>query len=109
MTTRITSRTVTFTRPFIIGGFDQPQPAGTYTVDTEEEQIDAISSPAWKRLATVILLERPGTTEYQRIDPKELHEALMRDGKPEDPAQPPSASSPIDRARSARVVRRKRF
>ena len=103
MTTRITSKTVTFKRPFIIGGIDQLQPAGTYTVDTEEEQIDAVSFPAWKRVATVILLERLGATEYQRIDPKELHEALMRDGKPEDPAQP---SSPKDRART---VRRKKF
>ena len=109
---RTTSKTVTFKRPFIIGGFDQLQAAGTYTVDTEEEQLDAISFPAWKRIATVIEVKTAGATEYQRIDPAELHEALMRDGQQEDPAQPPSPTSAkgqLNRARAARLVRRKRF
>jgi len=112
MPIRTTSKTVTFKRPFIIGGFDQLQAAGTYTVDTEEEQLDAISFPAWKRIATVIELKNAGATEYQRIDPKELHEALMRDGQQEDPGVPPSATSPkgqLNRARAARLVRRKKI
>lgn len=112
MPLRTTSKTVVFKRPFIIGGFDQLQPAGTYTVDTEEEQLDAVSFPAWKRLATVIAINSAGATEYRRIDPDELHEALMRDGQQEDPNAPPSATSrkgQLDRARAARLIRRKRF
>jgi hypothetical protein len=112
MPIRTTSKTVTFRRPFIIGGFDQVQAAGTYTVDTEEEQLDAISLPAWKRIATVIELNKAGATEYQRIDPDELHEALMRDGQQVDPTEAPSAGSPkgqLNRARAARLVRRKKF
>lgn len=112
MPIRMTSKTVTFKRPFIIGGFDQLQAAGTYTVETEEEQLDAISFPAWKRIATIIELKKEGATEYQRIDPDELHEALMRDGQQTDPAGPPSATSPkgqMNRARTARLARRKKF
>jgi hypothetical protein len=112
MPTRTTSKTVTFKRPFIVSGFDQVQAAGTYTVDTEEEQLDAISFPAWKRIATVIELKKAGATEYQRIDPDELHEALMRDGQQTDPGEPPSATSAkgqLNRARAARLVRRKKF
>lgn len=108
MPVRTTSKTVTFRRPFIIGGFDKLQAAGTYTVDTEEEQLDAISFPAWKRTATVIEVMRDGATEYQRIDPDELHEALMRDGQQTDPGEP-SANSQHNRARATRLARRKRF
>ena len=112
MPIRMTSKTVTFKRPFIIGGFDQLQAAGTYTVETEEEQLDAISFPAWKRIATVIELKKDGATEYQRIDPDELHEALMRDGQqadPSEPLSPASAKAQLNRARTARLARRKKF
>jgi hypothetical protein len=112
MPIRTTSETVTFRRPFILSGLDKLQPAGTYTVDTEEEQLDAISFPAWKRIATVIALKNADAVEYQRIDPKELREALMRDGQQADPAEPLSPSSPkaqLNRARTARLARRKRF
>ena len=112
MPIRTTSKTVTFKRPFIIGGFDRLQAAGTYTVDTEEEQLDAISFPAWKRTATVMEVKKDGATEYQRIDPTELHEALMRDGQQTDPGEP-SATTPgngqHNRARATRLARRKKF
>jgi hypothetical protein len=109
MPIRTTSKNVTFKRPFIISGFDRLQPAGTYTVDTEEEQLDAISFPAWKRLATVIEIKNAGATEYQRIDPNELHEALMRDGQQEDPNQPSATLAKNQLYRAARPVRRKKF
>ena len=105
MPVRTTSKTVTFKRPFIIGGFDQLQPPGSYTIDTEEEQLDAVSHPVWKRLATVIAINNAGATEYRRIDPDELHKALMRDGQQEDPnGQPPKGQ--LNRPRP---IRRKRF
>jgi len=95
--TRMTTTEVTFRRAFIIDGFDEPQAAGTYTVDTEEEQIPALSFPAWKRLATVMHVQRAGATEYIRIDPKELKQALERDAT--------DAAEPLP----ARLVSRKKF
>jgi hypothetical protein len=56
------------------------QPAGTYTIDTEEELIDALSFSAWKRVATVMQVTRGGATEYLPVDPDELSAAQMRDG-----------------------------
>lgn len=112
MTIRMTGKTVTFQRPFILTGFDRVQAPGTYTVETEEEQIDAISLPVWKRNATIIHLKNGVVTEYQPIDPGELHEALMRDGAQEDPAAPPrpdSATARHARARASRFTRRKKF
>ncbi|HYM30975.1 MAG TPA: hypothetical protein VEU47_06740 [Candidatus Cybelea sp.] len=79
MTIRTSTTTVTFRQPFILSGFEQLQAAGTYTVDTEEEQIEAISFPVWKRISTVIRLSRSGGVEHRQIDPDELHEALRRD------------------------------
>ncbi len=112
MASRITSTTVTFQRPFQLSGFDELSAAGTYTVDTEEEQITAISFPAWKRIATVIHMNRAGAVEYVSIDPAELKDALVRDGAQGAETGPPTAAeakSRLDRARTPQLVRRKKF
>ena len=112
MTTRMTAKTVTFQRPFLLTGFDRVQAAGTYTVETEEEQLDSVSFPAWKRTITIIHLKDGVTTEYQPIDPQDLEEALLRDEAQDDPALPPSADSAAGRlkqAKATRFVRRKQF
>ena len=83
MPTRMTSASVTFRRPFLLSDSDESLAAGTYTVETEEEQITAISFPAWKRIATVMHVKRGGAVEYLRIDPAELQEAQQRDAAPE--------------------------
>jgi hypothetical protein len=92
-TTRVTSTTVTFARPFILDGFGELQRPGSYVVDTEEELMDTISVAAWKRISTVIQLSRDGGTEYVRINPDQLSEALRRDGAQHDPAGPVSSIS----------------
>ena len=92
MATRTNSKQVTFRRPFVLSGFDSLQPAGTYTVDTEEELMEAISFPVWKRVATVMELTRGGATEYPQVDPDELLEALLRDGAQPALSAPPCAS-----------------
>jgi hypothetical protein len=112
MSSRTTTKTVTFQRPFVLTGFEELQGAGTYTVDTEEEQITSVSFPAWRRISTVIRLNRAGATECVSIDPVELHEALMRDGAQENPAHPSSLSAGETRrhaARNTQLVRRKKF
>lgn len=115
MVTRTTSRTVTFRRPFLLEGFQNVEPAGVYTVDTEEEQIDSVMVPAWRRISSVMQVQAMGAMEYRPVDSEALHEALMRDGAQEDPAQPkqPSALKSLrDRAREmgkVRLLRRKKF
>jgi hypothetical protein len=76
MTVRTSRKTVTFRRPFSLSGLDEMQPAGTYTVETNEEMLEGLSFPAWRRTATVILL-RPqvgaaGLGQDLEIDPVEL-------------------------------------
>ena len=95
MMNRMTSTTVTFTRPFIIGGFDEVQVAGSYTVDTEEEQIAGLSFAAWKRTLTTMQVSRAGATEHVTVDPRELAEALLRDAANAPP--PPAPRKPVRR------------
>jgi hypothetical protein len=76
MTMRTHRRTVTFRRPFSLSGLDEMQPAGSYTVETNEEMLEGLSFPAWRRTATVILLRPPAGTvglgQDLEIDPGEL-------------------------------------
>ncbi len=43
-----------FDRPFRLSGIDKLFPAGIYDVATEEEQIDGVSFPAFRRLQTYV-------------------------------------------------------
>lgn len=85
MSLRTRCRTVTFSRPFTLSSLDGVQPAGTYTVETEEERIEGMSFPAYRCLSTVILLPGPPgsmiVSQTATIDPDELAEALRRDGE----------------------------
>ena len=101
-TTRVISTTVTFVRPFMLDGFDELQRPGSYVVDTEQELIDSPSVAAWRRISTVMQLNRHGGTEYVPIDPDEMSEALNRDGAQHDPAKPVSSASAKGRHDRAR-------
>lgn len=83
---RTTSRKVIFTRPFVLDGIVEEQPAGTYTVETDEEPIGTGSITAYRRISTFIRLPgRPGSLVLEQvvdIDPAELDAALARDGAP---------------------------
>jgi len=83
MTMRTTSRTVTFTHPFVLSGIVEEQPAGTYTVETDEELIENASVTAYRRISTLIRLPgRPGSMVLEQvvdIDAAELAAALERD------------------------------
>jgi hypothetical protein len=52
-TTRITVR---LSSPFLLYGFEAPQPGGEYIVDQDDELIEGISWPAYRRIATFIHL-----------------------------------------------------
>ena len=84
MTTRTTKSTVTFTRPFNLNGFDGMQPAGCYSVETDEELLEGASFPAYRRMATMMQLEAPahgstGILQVAVINPDELAAALAVD------------------------------
>ena len=92
MTMRTTSRSVTFRHPFILGGFDTALAAGTYVVEVEEEAIESVSFPAYRRISTQMKVSALGGTEYRSIDPAELDEALLRDRVEQGP--PSGTASP---------------
>jgi hypothetical protein len=79
MTTRTTSKTVTFLRPFTLDGFERPLAPGSYVVETEEELMDTLLSQAWKRVSTVLRVRVASRTQDVPIDPNRLDEALLRD------------------------------
>ncbi len=86
MTTRTRKNTVSFRRPFFLGGLDELLPAGDYVVETDEELIQGISFPAYRRILTVIHLREgsgnPNLTRAMTVDPNQLELALKRDQVP---------------------------
>jgi hypothetical protein len=54
MTIRSRRETVTFRHPFRIRGIDRLLPPGAYEVVTDEEIIEGLSFPAYRRVATMI-------------------------------------------------------
>ena len=107
MTIRTSKKTVTFRRPFVLGGFDEVLPAGAYNVETDEELLEGISFPAYRRVLTVIHLHpkpgRPGLTQTLTIDPNELDAAVERDRSPAEMpvARKPDHKTPISRREEA--------
>ena len=81
MTVRTSRKSVTFSRPFSLSGIDEVQPAGTYTVETDEELLPGLSFPAYRRLATLMVLRSRGgaPVAVANIDPLELQAAQDRD------------------------------
>jgi len=112
MNTRMTQRTVVFRHAFVLGGFERIAPAGSYLVETEEEEIEGLSmdSMAWRRLATIIHLGQDGTMEYVKIDASDLDKALARDAAKPEPPLALTARLDAERKRAnARLIRRKKF
>jgi hypothetical protein len=56
MTMRTTTKNVTFHRPFYLKGVDRLLPPATYRVVTDEELIEGLSFPAYRRASTVIFV-----------------------------------------------------
>jgi len=83
MSTRTIQTSVTFSKPFTLTSVDGQQPAGTYRLETEEEQIEGLSFSAFRRMTMTLFLPAnpaPGATRHVvQVDPKELSEALLAD------------------------------
>ena len=84
MTVRTTSKTVSFVHPLSLTGTDEVQPAGTYTVKTDEELLQLSSLPAYRQIAALLRLERTTgrvLTQIVETNPVELAAALARDAQ----------------------------
>lgn len=77
---RIRQETVRFQNAFTLDGIEGKQPPGAYIVEFEEQLIEELSFPAYRRVATVIRLSpQAGWHEAVSIDPRDLDAALERD------------------------------
>jgi hypothetical protein len=81
MLTRTRDQTWTFNKAFVLNGVDRRLPPGSYRVVTDEELIEGLSFPAYRRVATMMFV--PGSNgsslEMLTIDPAELQTAHERD------------------------------
>jgi hypothetical protein len=84
MTTRTRRETVVFQRPFRIAGIDHLVAAGTYDVVMDEEMIEGLSFPAFRRVATMITVPaappNSAAMETITINSFDLAEAQRADG-----------------------------
>ena len=83
MTTRSHSKSVVFRRSFELKGVDRLLPPGVYRVVTDEELIEELSFPVYRRVATMIFVpaesRHASAVEIVAIDPRELQAAQQRD------------------------------
>lgn len=83
MTVRTTDTEVTFTQPFMLSAFYARQPAGTYRLVVDEEEIFGLSFLAYRRIATMLHIPAVSvqSSRHQMIevDPEELTAALEAD------------------------------
>ena len=56
MTTRTRRETVHFRHPFRIKGIDRPLAPGAYEIITDEEMIEGLSFPSFRRVSTMIMV-----------------------------------------------------
>lgn len=86
MTTRSRRETVHFKHPFRIKGIDRLLSPGAYEVVTDEEMIEGLSFPCFRRIATMIMV--PGAApsissmEMISISPVDLSDAQRNDSSP---------------------------
>jgi len=74
--------TITFQHPFRIRGVDRLLPSGAYEVITDEEMIEGLSFPAFRRIATMIMVpaaEQSLTMEMISIGSVDLSDAQRMD------------------------------
>ena len=83
MATRTTDTTVTFSHPFHLHALEHVQPAGTYRVVIDEEEILGLSFLAYRRTATMFhtpaITGRTTTGQVHVVEQASLSEALEAD------------------------------
>ena len=85
MTTRTTRKMVTFARPFMLKGVDRILPAGNYRTMTDEDLIEELSLPTYRRVSTMIFVpadtHHSSSIEMVAIDPQDLQAAQDREAE----------------------------
>jgi len=79
---RTKRQTLTFRHPFSLKGVDRQLAPGEYEVVTDEELIEGLSFPVYRRVATMIFVpvdSLGSAIEMVTIDPAELDEVKARD------------------------------
>jgi hypothetical protein len=85
MLTRTRDKMWTFSKPFTLKGVDRLLPAGSYRVSTDEELIEGLSFPVYRRVATMIFApgRNPTSSEMLSINPEDLQAAQESDVAPQ--------------------------
>jgi hypothetical protein len=82
MLTRTRRETVTFNGPFSLERSGRLLPAGNYEIVTDEELIEGLSFPVYRRVATTMLVPAQSyqaSVEMLTVDPLGLAAAVNRD------------------------------
>jgi hypothetical protein len=82
-TTRTKRITLKFLHPFSLKGIGRQLPPGNYEIVSDEELIEELSFPVYRRVATLIFVPgeayRKSSVEMVNVDPVELEIAHQRD------------------------------
>jgi hypothetical protein len=71
--------TIAFAHPVRFKGIDETFPAGTYDLETDEEETEIGSLTVYRRVRTLLLVKTPGQVRTVDVRPQELDLALSRD------------------------------
>jgi len=103
MNTRSFKSTAIFLHPFALTGYSDALPAGEYEVLIEEELLQGLSFPAYRRTATWLKIPRgnryPGSDPIRETTRHDLQAALDRDRALTEaealPGQPRTIDKPL--------------
>lgn len=85
MSERTTRSKVIFSHRFFLRPLVAPLEAGTYTVVVDEELIEGLSFPAYRKTATHLEIPADGISigskQFLKIDPADLESAMKKDAE----------------------------
>jgi hypothetical protein len=85
MMTRTKRETLKFIHPFFLKSVDRTLPPGEYQVVTDEELIEGLSFPVYRRIATMMFVPAQShsgsSIEMVTVDPLDLQAARDRDAE----------------------------
>lgn len=82
MTIRTSVSTVTFSHPFLLGAMDRPQPAGTYRVVSDDEEMPDMNVLVLRRVGRFLhtpAIGMAGKAEIYAVSSSDLAEAQTED------------------------------
>jgi hypothetical protein len=82
VTIRTQRRTIEFRRAFLLKGVDRILPPGKYDIVSDEELIEGLSFPVYRRVSTIIFVPaaaQASAIEMVTVDPRDLQSAQDRD------------------------------